>query len=456
MPPPVALAQQNTAVLNTVTTMVCVRVLTDTRKPVRNERVILLLADGSTRQELTDDHGDAEFTGLTAQPFTAAFVVLPDILEQWTEHPELPFKQTMRMPWGDEEVDIPIDPATEALRRLHKDEIDKRQNAAKRREANYRHRDFMKHAALVCPESELTRVIGPTPDDPCRGTIIIDRLSETEKFACFREFIESNNALWSAGPYSYDDARHRWNLRRGCVCNQFANLFMGYWCNHNGAFNPGASGTDFLSQMQNDSDRDRNDAVYSYRGFADVCEPGMEPPAGVTSTVWRDRKRRGMAPAAREPYTYLRIDNAVWSEAQHRFSNAGLQNGLATYNVYSLAWANTATGEPIWDRHGGILIKEPSGALKKLSADGSADNPAEIRYRDYTVANWQHRLHMRIWPIRPLRRGGYAPQEADQQAGDYLTDAELEQRDTQARSQIHPEFRHCVPRFLYWTANAVV
>jgi len=62
-----------------------IRVQTYNHVWIINERVLLVYPDGSINQQLTDDEGKANFIDLPIDPGRNVYVVLPDVLEDWSD-----------------------------------------------------------------------------------------------------------------------------------------------------------------------------------------------------------------------------------------------------------------------------------------------------------------------------------------------------------------------------------
>lgn len=466
--PPVAATQNTPTTINTSDSKLLVKVVTDKDKLVREERVLLVLPDGTTHERRTDQHGAVRFDSLPLPPATAVYLVLPDVLERWSD--TLPFEVQLTrfgasyltadagdtLPRGEIDAYRGSDKdQIDKLERVASDGLNEKQlaaaNKAARDEKRYRSKDRTKY---------LVRTAAPAAQDAwIEVTIRIDMLTAAEKFAHIREVFEDNKAWYTAGRLNYSPAERRWFASGGAVCNQWANLFLGYWVNHNNAYTGGASSTDFLRQMNNDSIRDRASNTYRYRGFADVRGAPLPVPANKDSDSYTKATLRD---GTRVRHTYTKIEDGDLAEVggQWRFTN-GWQDQLATYNVYSMS-TNKGKSTLIFDHHGGLLINDPTEGLLTFSADGYKKANGAFSHTPLVVkkptgldqASRTRDLHLIVWPLRDLRPGGYAALDGD--AGEYRTDAEMAAQNAAAASPstIHPDFCHSLSRFMYWRGAA--
>lgn len=471
---PIAAAQQTTITINTLDSKVVVKLATDRGHAIRAERVLLLKPDGKTAERTTDDAGVAVFDALPFAPLTPVYLALPDVLERWSaigSH-ELFLHtgpdHTRRLSEHDANADRG---ELEEFRTLHKDELDQLEkndvpgadssalavvNESARDQRGYRWNDRTKY---------LVRTSAATAEnDRVQWEITLDRLNTAEKFAHFHEVWESHNAWYTAGRMNYDPDRHRWWGQGGAVCNQLANIFLGYWYNHNNAYTGGATATSFLKQMENDSSRDRTSGTYAFRGFRDVLQAPLaapalpeNPDANVPTSRHRGRVYRD---GSRGNFDYVRLRSAdlVQNNGRYSFAHAW-QRQLADFNVYSYATRKNNT--LVFDHHGGVLIRDPQDGWRTWAADGwkSASgrySETPITYKPPTQlenAAQNRELHLLVWPMKTLRPGGYAPLPVDaEDEGTYRPDPEMGELNAAAspQSAIHPDFCHSLPRFFYW------
>lgn len=414
-------------------------------RPIRAERVLLVLADETGLSGETDDQGYVEFVNLPLAPGTLVCVVLPDILESWhtrsadtfylekTEHAE----PTSTAGKSDAMIKTFAESHKDQLERLVKGEAN--WNRTEAWDKDYRQRDRTKYFVPTRKND--------TSEDKTPETIRVNLLSEDDKFLHFREFIEKNKASYQPGsPRDYDDEQHRWTWGKGAVCNQFANFFLGYWFNHNAAFTTGASRTDFLSIMERVGSTRQKRSLgggesVTMRGFNDMVHAALAPDATMES-------RTGAG------YTYIRMNAAMWDEATHAFVKADHPPAGTKVCIYSI-WdgkdpkdAKKPDPKKV-DHHGGLIYSNVPG-WKKMAADGYKKSDGtytkgliELKDPDsFKTANSTN-LHLRIWPLKSLRAGGYAP---GGDTGAYVAEAELAKRDT-----IAPDFQHALSRFLKWS-----
>ena len=441
------------SVINGDVSSVSLQIQTDLGKSIRQERVILLAPDGSTYEEKTDDQGHVSFS-ISFPPSTAVFIVLPDILEHWGGNDWESYIQDFSPSTED--------PRLDQFKGRHKDYIDNMRNKPERItsgqdfwEDDYRSWDITKYKVL-------TQDIGSA-----QTTLIkVNKLTEDEKFRHFQDVLESNNAWYDGSNMpNYDPNLHLWTLKSGCVCNQLMNIFLGFWFNHNSAFTTIASMTDFLTIMDKVSSKlntvsirigkDKktgNDKFIPIviRGFSDVRHAAIEPPTGMDFERYKE-------------YYYIRTDKDAWDVENSCFKSNDLMSCLEKFNIYSI-WDgadpnNTRKPHPHKvDHHGGLLIKEDIwGWLKKLSADGSKKDGKYsntlIKYKEFNDPVKLKNLHLRIWPLKRLRPGGYAPAQysdelKSQPLGDYLADQEMSEK-----PDIIFDFPHSVPRFIKWIGH---
>ena len=467
-PPTIAGAQKTKFTINRVDTCVLLKVTTLDDAPVHNERVLLILPSGQTRARATDYQGEAFFDRLGLPASTPLYVVLPDVLEAWTSDVvEYTLDQEGKV---DVEAVPPADAdwrgAMAAHAALNKDEVDKlekvdpqgdveaRDTAHRRRQRNYRQRDATKYLVRAGPTN--------TPIERARVTLRIDRLTEEEKFAHVTETFMNNNAWYTSGTLNYDGAENRWFARGGAVCNQLANFFLGYWVNHNNAYTSGATSTDMTRQMENDSGTDYSMANYPYRGFRDVLDGPLDPPPlpedDQRLMPVRSYSPRTQRDGTRQNLSWVRI------RPQDLENNGGVwrlrtewQDALATYNVYSYA-SRKPNGTFVFDHHGGFLIKDPQRGLLTFAADGYkaggvySHTPTVVKGLDVIHSAATNRnLHLLVWPIQPLRPGGYAAEGAG--VVRYFDDRDMGDVNVRrGQSAIDPEFRQSLSRFVLWDA----
>jgi hypothetical protein len=75
------------------------------------------------------------------------------------------------------------------------------------------------------------------------------------------------------------------------------------------------------------------------------------------------------------------------------------------------------------DHHCGILYRRKDGSLYTFPADGGKQNGPLIEEKSFAEAFKSRRLlYLAIWRVKPLRDGGYAPLEAEKNAGGISVD----------------------------------
>jgi len=459
-------------------------------KPINNERVVIVFEDPNgqiSKQTVQTNAAGTVNVTIAIAPRLPVWVVLPDILESWNDQDNA--EQIISFAQGS--VENPVATAIgvdgtatasgiEVERWQNKDSIDTAVGTPPT--STYRSKDRIKY--------QLWTQLGNATT-----LIRVNQLTEPEKYLHFREAFESNMAVYEPGsPRNFDTGSRTWQFGGGATCNQFANFFLGYWVNHNAAFTTRASSTSFLKQLENDSTRVRSVPnpgrlrslnVYTHRGFSDVCGAAVATPPSMVQRV--PGPQRIMADNSRRAgLHYFRVRPADWDQPNQRFVDNSLMNGLGFVNIYSVADGPTFNV----DHHGGMLIKEPGNSLHKLAADGhgsacfdyngtkyrlpsgaleqrvlrqynrlagtgladfaafkrarrrKAFSQGRIRQQDPGDLGARDHYHLRVWPVLPLRPGGYAGTDA---VGNYVPD---NQADT--RLAIAPDFHHSLSRFVSW------
>ena len=310
----------------------------------------------------------------------------------------------------------------------------------------YRRRDGTTHAVRPCVTAS-------------EQVVRIDHLSEDEKFAHFRDAYVDNGAVYvESRPNTFSAEPPRWNWGKGAVCNQHVNFFLGYWLNYNDKFTTRASATFMDATTALDSSVHIVTKV-SIRGYKEFLE---EIPA--SDLVYHH-------PTIDRDIRYLRICNASFGGAAT--SDTSLFGSLGDINVYSVSdipqkqqpaalsqvrsWlaqhperlppGKTAAGmteDQLWnvvwmldardpvaakllaslqsrlniDHHAGVLFKRDDD-LYTFSADGVQGKHPKIVVKHFATHDVVRRkfLHLGLWKTRRLRPGGYAPQEAENNAG---------------------------------------
>jgi hypothetical protein len=299
-------------------------------------------------------------------------------------------------------------------------------------------------------------------------SIVLNRLTEAEKFAHFREAVEGGGAVYTAGTTDYDAGSRTWFMRDGSVCNQFVNFFLGYWFNHNAAFTRTMSIKTFYELMDEagsslrrySKGHDGDDIAAALRGFSDV----MTIVPAASGMIDRESNR----------IRYVRVDNDQWDTILGRFTNANFTGALGAFNVYSVFDGVTA-GRPTVPKsaghHGGLLLKPIIGPFTKFAADGSKKGGKYTRglitVKEFKNPATNKNLHLRIGRLHTLRPGGFAPAlpasdfpDVDHGApavmavgpmpiintvaGRCVPEAELNKK----TETITPNFRHSLPRFV--------
>jgi len=391
---------------------------TDTKKPIKKEPVVVITPAGIFLMEETDDSGIAKFE-IAVPPGSPVLVVLPYVLESWVKQSSRGDKKLMALtgivprlelesPKLDREdaaitnTNITKENREDYTKRLmelnmltkaevqkkaweekereeksNKSKDKKKKKTPKPTEKMYTDFDFRKYLAMTWRTSS---------DDKLK--ITVDGLTKEEKFEYFKEVVLKYQATYCRGYNHFSVTDRCWVWQGGAVCNQIANLFMGFWVNHNSGFTQAASSTDFILQFENDSKLDSKSKIYAYRGFRDVTEnvlPGepTDPPKnkkdlGPHQVELTDIK--GSGPKVFDHFEVhfedsdKKTKNKNWDDKNGRFSDPAIQDKIEFMNVYEVS---DSLG---FNHHGGMMILEAAsdpdtGAanahqLHKLAADG--------------------------------------------------------------------------------------
>ena len=473
--------------LNAATSKLRLKLLTDTGKPISKERLLVVTAEGKVTASRTDATGIADFTDLPAPPVSLVYVVLPEVLEGWSDdyrsQSDYPILGGIGQPAAQGEAGANPSPLSDhaaqaslldLCRPLSKDAVVQIETGAA---SCHRGKDFSKHLAL-------THAL----DDGTVLELTVNRLTSPEKLAHFKDFLNANEVKYIAGKMNYDSAAHIFNFSLGAVCNQFGNLFLGFWFNYNSAFTSRGSASTFTEIMSNLTSSGGTYHSAFMRGYSDSCSK-VSHPVGSTSQYGLD---------------YIETDfhdPSVWDPATHAYVDAALMSALGEVNIYSVA------DKPhlLVDHHGGIMYKDaqaggdgrPTVRLCKLTADGQpttffeyqnqwyelpsgsseAQNVtcqyAALTGRAFNVDKDGHEyysqkrigdhpmddatnmirknLHLGFWALKPLRPGGYAPGD---DAGSYRSAAyavpEPGAKPPPAIDTAATNFRLWLPRFIAW------
>jgi hypothetical protein len=391
-----------------------VRVVNDRRKPLANEACVLYL-DRNPKTKLTkttNQNGVVRFDDLS-ESVSDFHLQLIDVLEAWKQAPPK------------DEVWIP-------------------------KPGDYRKKDGTAHAVKPCIAAD-------------EQTVVIDRLTEDEKFSHFHDAYVDHGAYYKASnPRNFVDSPPHWKWGIGAVCNQHVNFFLGYWYNYNAQFTTAASATYMAALPTLTSEKQAvttPDGVIKHRGYLEFVEP-------VGRSNWYYEH-----PSVKTKWYYIRAGEPNF-DRKTRAPRADLSAALGSFNVYSIAditkkasqsaavgkaktWfgkhpeylpqgkaAASLTDEQVWDlvwdlpeknaqeaalltsmrnglvpdHHCGVLLKRPD-ELKTFSAD--SPTKTEIVMRSFGKVDLTKRklLYLGFWRLKPLRKGGYAPLDAEPNAG---------------------------------------
>lgn len=231
---------QNTLVLGL---WVEVLVVNDRGKPLADERCILWNADGSTIEKKTNSEGVVWFDNLpyyfdedlSQEDITRPAFQLPDILEEWNSTTKSDFPKPDSYRSGDRNVWF-------------------------------------------------------VPAFVPKFQVMVNQLSEEDKFQHFRHAYEDNGAIYEhSNPQDFSTAQRRWNWGKGAVCNQHVNFFLGYWFNYNHEFTKRGYYTTTVCLPLYSSKKhkffDSDGKPFEHRGYAEFVEAvsgeGIDPSADV-------------------------------------------------------------------------------------------------------------------------------------------------------------------------------
>lgn len=398
-----------------------VKVVSDRQTPYKQERVWLLDGSASPREKLTDARGVARWEAVPEGPRYR--VQLVDVLEAWPDKPK---------PGGT--------PKPESFRK----------------------------------QDTTTHDVEPNvPAD--QQVIVVNQLSEKEKFAYFMWTYMENEAFYTEGfkhTHQFETKDPRWHWSKGAVCNEHINFFLAYWFNYNQLFtySGGSTCMGALPTFSSENQKIWNATHRGYKEFLTAVEPPDYPyhhkdldkylpyifaqshfdAKGVPLTDLYDRLGEisvySIADEKRKPLPRGRalLGISEWLSAHPSHLPAGKSvKALSDEQLWSIAYAvrpgdpdrpallaairsrkvfNKAKGKDvwldaqIWDHHAGILFKKNDGRLHTFSADSPAEEP--IVERTFAgMLPYRKILWMAFWPLKKLRPGGYPPDDAATQTG---------------------------------------
>lgn len=467
---------------------VSIRLKTHNGAPIKDERVLLLHGDGHTGevyQMSSDSSGEVRFANLPIEPTQFVYIVLPDVLEAWSTTPvqEIWGSQNDILDYAQPESPKIADSDTgdkkdakftniRTYRGFNKDAVDKlekvrvtpggenpvlmdgaalgKYNRKCQHRTNYRRLDFTKYATSTTTAIDQFK------------TICVNRLTEDEKFQHHLDAYVVNGGCYtgvSAGKNKYNSGDRTWHIKDGGVCNGFVNLFLGYWYNINAAFTVQTKNEDFINMMESHCDMDSS---RQYRGFSDLVEGAMAAPSGVGSVRYKTHRWVSILDAEPAgPIAHVRLsDPSVLNPLAtpgYRFiySNAAdptadpseFDSQLNAFNIYSKSSDKDKDGDIEYDHHGGVMRRSDSGVIECLAADGYKKGPGRYS-EDAIILKTPQKLmksqplYLRIWPMRSLERGGYAPALG---MAEYKPEAEFAGDDV-----LDPAFRQSLSRFILW------
>lgn len=409
--------------------------LTDRKVGIAQERVLLVNPDGQIEKGMTDSAGNVSFSNLRFAKGEWVYIVLPDILEGWDESENS--RQIIRMSkpkatGRDESVkDKPEESGgLVAHREKDKDQIDALAGGSSA--VAFRSKDRTKYCLKTTKVNKLRD----------RYQIVVKRLTENEKFQHFTDLIETNRAGYTNGVMSYDAAKHRWKFKKGAVCNQFVNFFLGYWYNLNGAFTPSGSASSFCAIMEKDCELHTSKSergTVDHRGFQGLAGSVLTPPSLDAYKPFTAGDLAGWNGLYKGLEWFAAPDNL--------FSDSAITRQLAPFNVYSI----TDGSKLNTDHHGGLLLYR-NGAVEVMAADGKPGGPkyeikakplVEVRrISTHPDQGLRTNLHLRVWRLKALRQGGFSPSSG---GSEYRPDSDLK-----STKPLRPALDQTPPRFIAW------
>lgn len=423
----------------------------DERTPIKNELCLLFVPDGTIREARTNNDGVVRFDGLpiassdgSAENVMKPGLVLPEILEEWV---------------GDSNPTSAKPAGNFGKNRGERDD--------------YRQRDGCVHfVPVMTPEFEIC-VNNLTEEQKYRHI--------RQAYSDHRALYGSARPHIEPTPGNHA----RWEWGRGAECNEHVNFFLGYWFNFNSQFTYDATKTTMGTIMAYDSSAAASQIHPNHRGYREFLEPitGFGPPAPRDPA--RGHPSGADYNSHYLFLDYIRIDHRFFDRTQHYRPTAkgnALIAALADFNVYSVSNLNqkvddknavvnalqnhgypaatVATAGDIiwdldenvpddyrlihvlenltrmihtpqgpkqiqvmnWDHHGGILMKRGTD-LFTFSADGDSTHHRPIDEKPFghsDMSRWF--FHLAISKIKPLRNGGFSPEEVSTNTGQISID----------------------------------
>jgi hypothetical protein len=497
--------RNGTTIVNKPNSEVCICLETVSGAKVKSERVLLLFTNKegeNVHQSFTDDTGQVKFTNLLIKPMQPVYVILPDVLEAWSKKPILeivenenkilatPVEAALEVP--NNSIDSQYS-NIRTYRNFDKDEIDKiekmrvtsvenqlvdgnslvKLNKEYTKRERYRKLDHSKYWTTTTRNN--TNIF---------KTICINRLNEVEKLQHYIDAFEDNGGKYTgkgAGTNKYYESIKCWKLSEGAVCNGFINVFLGYWYNFNHAFTVQCKNLDFITMMQSGGNKDwkrkteitkvdgvkvREIKKYNCRGFSELVEDALDEENAANGVEVKTNKTLQWlsvlkdSPAKNKPHIRL-VDPGIEAESGYRFiyndgsgtlanptsaDSTAFHDKLHSFNIYSKSSDKKDNGNVVIDHHGGLLYKIDNNTLNTFAADGYKSKKGfsehKIIHKTPKGLMESKKLHLRIWPMKSLRKGGFPPPSAE-------TEYELESVIGEQK-ELNQAFRQSLSRFILW------
>jgi hypothetical protein len=361
-----------TSTKNTIrfVTWVEVRLVNDRGMPIANEKALLYRGDGEVVDATTDRNGVARFDNLPLlfddlsvrrEDMERPAVFFPNILEEHEDAPPGEFGK----------------------------------NRGERS-------DYRKHDGIV----------HFVPAETSNVEVVVNTLTEEEKFQHFRHAYEDNGAQYAdSHPGLYSSQEKRWNWGKGAVCNQHVNFFLGYWFNYCESFTAAGSATVMTCLPLYSSTVHSFAGGIRHRGFLEFLRPvtGFGSALGVCYDP--DNPTEVPDPAhfstAYKSVEYIRMCKYFDRETCEPNENGrALVNALGDFNVYSLSDIRTPqrpralTATRAWLRKNKAALRLTDHAIAAMTEaqlwdfiwdlDDSDEGEAELINTLKSQVNWDH------------------------------------------------------------------
>jgi hypothetical protein len=282
---------QNTLVLGL---WVEVQVVNDRGKPLAGERSILWNADGTKIEKKTNTDGVVWFDNLpyffdedlSQEDINQPAFQLPDILEEWNSKTASDFAKPDSYRSGDRNVWF-------------------------------------------------------VPAFVPKFQVMVNQLSEEDKFQHFRHAYEDNGAIYAlSSPNKYSSGEHRWRWGTGAVCNQHVNFFLGYWFNYDDKFTTAGSATTTVCLPLYSSHKhkflDSKGNTPEHRGYSEFVEAISGE--GIPATIDFPDSATSVCENAYLAVDYIRISRYFeWKTREPNDKGKALLASFGNFNFYSVS-----------------------------------------------------------------------------------------------------------------------